>query len=101
MILTKEYLSRFLTDFLKKDKGLYIDNLDIEKINEDAFDDFTFLKRLDISDNQIEKIEGLDKLINLKFLKISYNPISKIEGLDNLVSLENLVIEKKIGRAHV
>ncbi len=45
---------------------------------------------VEASENQIRKIEGLDKLVNLKELDLSENNITKIEGLDHLQHLEVL-----------
>lgn len=39
-----------------------------------------FLTELDLYDNQIEKIQGLDALENLEILDFSHNRIRKIEG---------------------
>jgi protein phosphatase 1 regulatory subunit 7 len=41
-----------------------------------------------MSENGIEKIEGLDKLKNLRVLDISMNRISKIENVEHLSDLE-------------
>ncbi|KAB8152691.1 TIR domain-containing protein [Kordia sp. TARA_039_SRF] len=47
---------------------------------------------LNLNDNQISKIENLEKLTNLSVLNISDNQISKIENLENLTNLSELVI---------
>eukprot|EP00730_Choanoeca_flexa_P015410 TRINITY_DN7071_c0_g2_i1.p1 TRINITY_DN7071_c0_g2~~TRINITY_DN7071_c0_g2_i1.p1 ORF type:complete len:540 (+),score=114.86 TRINITY_DN7071_c0_g2_i1:14-1633(+) len=47
---------------------------------------------LDLSFNQIEVIEGLDKLVKLKDLTLHENRICKLEGLDTLTALEVLSI---------
>ncbi|XP_038566074.1 dynein regulatory complex subunit 3-like [Micropterus salmoides] len=67
--------------------------------------EFTSLARLDMNNNLIEKIEGLERLGNLKWLNLSFNRIEKIEGLESLRKLEVLnlsnnrisVIEKMDG----
>lgn len=46
----------------------------------------------DLSFNNIEKIEGLDKLVNLQDLSLFNNRISVIENLDTLLSLQILSI---------
>ncbi len=48
------------------------------------------LEKLQLDNNIIVKIEGLDHLVNLKWLDLSFNNISKIEGLDHLVNLTDL-----------
>ncbi|XP_029945151.1 dynein regulatory complex subunit 3 [Salarias fasciatus] len=52
--------------------------------------DFTSLTRLDLNNNLIDKIQGLDHLINLKWLNLSFNRIKKIEGFQSLQKLELL-----------
>eukprot|EP00466_Bigelowiella_natans_P009477 jgi/Bigna1/141086/aug1.60_g15794 len=52
------------------------------------------LRKLVLNSNIIEKIEGLDHLVNLEWLDLSFNRISKIEGLDNLVNLKDLSLHK-------
>ncbi|KAM8845505.1 dynein regulatory complex subunit 3 [Spinachia spinachia] len=51
---------------------------------------FTSLTRLDLNNNLIEKIEGLDRLVNLTHLNMSFNKIEKIEGLGYLQKLKLL-----------
>ena len=48
------------------------------------------LTKLQLDNNIIIKIQGLDELVNLKWLDLSFNLIEKIEGLDNLKELEDL-----------
>lgn len=43
----------------------------------------TTLTELDLYDNQIEQIRGLDALVNLEILDLSYNRIRAIEGNPN------------------
>ncbi|MHA1457860.1 MAG: hypothetical protein ACTSXN_02310 [Promethearchaeota archaeon] len=45
---------------------------------------------LDLENNAIEEISGLDHLINLKVLLISNNQIFEIKGMGNLNKLECL-----------
>ncbi|XP_049827206.1 leucine-rich repeat-containing protein 49 isoform X1 [Schistocerca gregaria] len=45
---------------------------------------------LDMYDNQLEKISGLESLENLRVLLMGKNRIRRIEGLNNLVKLEVL-----------
>ncbi|XP_075942184.1 dynein regulatory complex subunit 3 [Anarhichas minor] len=52
--------------------------------------EFTSLARLDLNNNIIEKIEGLDRLISLTWLNLSFNRIEKIEGLVSLRKLQVL-----------
>ncbi|XP_036003928.1 dynein regulatory complex subunit 3 [Fundulus heteroclitus] len=52
--------------------------------------DFTSLVRLDLNNNLIEKIWGLDHLTNLTWLNLSLNRIKNIEGLESLRKLQLL-----------
>lgn len=47
-----------------------------------------FLRKIDLSHNLIEKIEGLHENKDLSCVKLAYNKISIIEGLDNLNIME-------------
>ncbi|CAH0550353.1 unnamed protein product [Brassicogethes aeneus] len=51
---------------------------------------FPFLVFLDVYDNQLEQISGLDGLENLRVLLMGKNRIKKIEGLEGLKKLEVL-----------
>lgn len=69
-----------------KDLDLY-DNL-ISHIK--GLDSLTSLESLDLSYNKIKHIKGLERLEELKDLYFVQNKISKIEGLDRLKKLRNL-----------
>ncbi|XDV13809.1 hypothetical protein PO909_002136 [Leuciscus waleckii] len=51
---------------------------------------FTSLTKLQLDNNVIERIEGLENLTNLIWLDLSFNNIEVIEGLDSLVKFEDL-----------
>uniref|UniRef100_A0A3B1JE72 Dynein regulatory complex subunit 3 n=1 Tax=Astyanax mexicanus TaxID=7994 RepID=A0A3B1JE72_ASTMX len=51
--------------------------------------EFTSLTKLQLNNNSIEKIQGLEKLTNLLWL-LSFNKIKMIEGLEALVKLQTL-----------
>ena len=48
------------------------------------------LVKLQLDNNIITKIQGLETLTKLRWLDLSFNLIEKIEGLENLVLLEDL-----------
>uniref|UniRef100_A0A8U8CJT5 Dynein regulatory complex subunit 3 n=1 Tax=Geospiza parvula TaxID=87175 RepID=A0A8U8CJT5_GEOPR len=48
------------------------------------------LTKLQLDNNVIEKIEGLESLVHLVWLDLSFNNIEVIEGLDTLVKLQDL-----------
>ncbi len=55
---------------------------------------FLNLKWLDLSNNQINKIENLETLQKLQYLNLRDNSISKIKGLQNLIQLEDLSLSE-------
>jgi Leucine-rich repeat (LRR) protein len=63
-------------------------NKKIERI--EGLDGMINLRDLYLFDNQIERIEGLDRLIRLNKLRLGSNKIKQIEGLDYLVDLQTL-----------
>ncbi|XP_069370804.1 dynein regulatory complex subunit 3-like [Paralichthys olivaceus] len=67
---------------------LYLDFKYILKI--EHLWDFTSLTKINLNNNLIERIRGLDNLVNLKWLNLSFNRIEKIEGLETLQKLEVL-----------
>jgi internalin A len=73
----------------KKLTGLDLSGLGLEKIPKEIAD-LTMLQELNLQDNEITKIENLDRLVNLQVLNLSINRISEIEGLNNLVNLRHL-----------
>ncbi|MCL2025400.1 MAG: protein phosphatase 1 regulatory subunit 42 [Leptospirales bacterium] len=59
-------------------------------------DDTTKLKKLEkiyLTDNNIEKIEGLENLLKLNKLYIVNNRLTKIDGLENLPRLKTVYAE--------
>ena len=51
---------------------------------------FTNLRKLQLDNNIIEDVTGLDKLIHLQWLDLSFNNIEHISGLEKLTSLKDL-----------
>jgi Leucine-rich repeat (LRR) protein len=45
------------------------------------------LQKLQLDNNIITKIKGLDTLVNLTWLDLSFNLIEKMEGMDKLTKL--------------
>jgi len=96
-----EYFKEFDYDFVKyKDQlvGIFQDNklllphqniqdisiIDIEK------NKYESIEELDLTDNQIEEIKGLEEFSNLKVLRLNDNQITQIEGLEQLKKLKYL-----------
>ena len=55
-----------------------------------GLDTLVNLKELYLSQNFIEKIENLDKLVNLEILDLAFNKISKLENIEKLTQLTDL-----------
>ena len=55
-------------------------------------ENLTDLRVLDLSENQITEIKGLDSLKNLEFLSLYSNKIIELKGLENLIELKDLHI---------
>jgi len=72
------------------DKKLNLRNKIIEDIAKmKGLDEIgTDIEELDLSNNKITKIKGLDNLENLKILNLKNNYIKKIEGIEMLKNLE-------------
>jgi len=51
---------------------------------------YSNIEELDLSDNQIKELHGLEKYVNLNILKIANNQVAHIKGLDNLKKLQKL-----------
>ena len=52
------------------------------------------LTKLQLDNNIIVKIQGLECLVNLEWLDLSFNLITKIEGLDSCLKLTDLSLFK-------
>jgi Leucine-rich repeat (LRR) protein len=52
------------------------------------------LTKLQLDNNIIVKIEGLDSLVNLRWLDLSFNLIETIENLDKCTQIEDLTLYK-------
>ncbi|MFX1378377.1 MAG: leucine-rich repeat domain-containing protein [Promethearchaeota archaeon] len=87
-----KYEGRVVTIF-KNDK-VYLNNQNIRKIsNLDAINDkLDALNEIDLSNNQISDLDGIEKFSNLRVLKLNNNQITKVEGLENLKRLEKLFL---------
>ena len=87
--LALERVPTEIADFIWLEE-LYLDQNQIAKI--EGLDRLAKLNRLDLDQNQIAKIEGLDKLLQLQQLYLDQNQIAKIEGLDKLLQLQQLYL---------
>ena len=78
----------FRCDANRNITGLNLFDNQISEIK--GLDKLNNLTKLYLSDNQISEIKGLDKLNNLTSLYLSDNQISEIKGLDELINLTEL-----------
>ena len=82
--------------FLKRLKSLDLSWNNIKKV--EGLETLVELEDLILGDgdylmgNEISKIEGLDTLTKLKYLDLSFNHIKRIEGLEHLENLEDLYL---------
>jgi Leucine-rich repeat (LRR) protein len=51
------------------------------------------LKRLDLDNNELTNLEGIDKLTNLKRLYLDDNKLTSLKGIENLTNLESLYLD--------
>ncbi|CAL6055094.1 Leucine-rich_repeat protein [Hexamita inflata] len=56
--------------------------------------DFALLTKLDVSNNALERLTGLDLLVSLEVLDASFNKLSTLEGVDKLIHLTDLSLNK-------
>jgi len=67
-----------------------------------SFDDlklvskFNYIRELNLRNNKISKIEGLDNLIDLVSINLKENKITKIEGIKNLPNLRYLYVQDNL-----
>lgn len=84
--------------FYQRTMNLYIKSAGLNKIVGSApqanLEDFPNLKILDLSYNELSKIEALDSLKKLEILNLQNNQIRKIEGLGYLQQLKKLYLTR-------
>ena len=90
---SREEIDPWIDRYFKQDSSGAVVELRLRECQIDSMAwlvDFPALKKLDLSYNQIRKLEGLDHLTSLTNLALSDNQISKLEGLASLTSLRIL-----------
>jgi hypothetical protein len=78
--------------FIDNTRGIVISYKDLSRVPP-CLENYSGLARLDLDDNRITKIDGLDNLKALEFLNLDNNNIEKVEGIDNLTGLRNLSLD--------
>lgn len=73
---------------------IYLNNQSIRKISslEAINDKLDAINEIDLSNNQISDLSGIEKFSNIRILKLNNNEITGIEGLENLKRLEKLFL---------
>jgi hypothetical protein len=79
---------------LFRDDKIYLNNQNIRKIsNLDAIHEkLDIVNEVDLSNNQISDLNGIEKFSNIKILRLNNNQITKVKGLENLKRLEMLFL---------
>lgn len=54
--------------------------------------DFSMLIKLDVSNNALERLDGLQFLKSLEVLDASFNKLTSVEGVEKLVRLTDLTL---------
>lgn len=75
-----------------KNNKIFLNNQNIRKISSlDAINGkLDVVNDLDLSNNQISNLNGIEKFSNIRVLKLNNNEITKVKGLENLSGLEKL-----------
>ena len=81
---------------IEKNKKLEILDISENQIEEISGLDGLNIKELYLSNNVLETIKGMTKLESLRILDVSVNKISKLSGLINLISLRSLNFAKNL-----
>ncbi len=77
-----------------RNNEIYLNNQNIRKISGlDVINgEFEDVKELDLSNNQITTLEGIELFPNIRILKLNNNKLIEIEGDENLKNLEMLYL---------
>jgi len=77
-----------------RSKALVLQNKGIKDLSKiEGLHKLWYLKKLDLSHNQISSMKGLEPLENLKVLKLSHNQIQNIEHISSLNKLQYLLLD--------
>ena len=82
-----------------KDKLLNLTNLERLELDNnnltslEGIENLTNLKWLDLSNNKLTSLEGIKNLTNLEVLKLSNNKLTSLKGIENLTNLEVLGLQ--------
>ena len=91
---TQEYVSLNGVQYRVQSNSLDLKNKGIKNLLDiEGFDKLWYLKKLDLSNNQISSMKGLEPFINLRVLKLSNNQIQNIEYISMLSKLQVLLLD--------
>jgi len=87
-----QYNGRIIGIF--RNERIYLNNHNIREITDIVVinDILGEVKELDLSNNKISDLKGVEKFSNIRVLKLNNNKITKIEGFENLKNLEKLFL---------
>jgi hypothetical protein len=79
--------------FFRSDK-IYLNNQNIRKLSDlNAINgNLDEVNEVDLSNNHISDLGGIEKFSNIQILKLNNNDITKVDGLENLEKLEKLFL---------
>jgi hypothetical protein len=100
-VISSSLIAQYIKDYNKENKIFDKDDMPLWNLSHlslsyqniidiDNLRGMEKLRKLQLDNNIIYKIQNLDHLINLEWLDLSFNQIEKIEGLDNLNKLTDL-----------
>jgi hypothetical protein len=77
-----------------KDEKIYLNNQNIQTLTKLTVtrDNLDNIKELDLSNNQISKLDGIEKFPQLNVLKLNNNKLVEIEEIERLKNLEKLFL---------
>ncbi|MFX0083752.1 MAG: hypothetical protein ACFE94_18530 [Candidatus Hodarchaeota archaeon] len=93
-IPSQEYVILQGAQYRVQSKSLELKNKGIKTLSDiEGLNRLWYLKKLDLSQNQISSMIGLESLINLRVLKLSHNHIQHIESISSLNNLQILLLD--------
>lgn len=92
--LSQQFVTLHGVQYSVRSKALVLQNKGIKDLSEiKGLHKLWYLKKLDLSQNQISTMKGLEPLENLKVLKLSHNQIQNIDHITSLKRLQYLLLD--------
>ncbi len=90
----QEHVTLYGVQYRVKSRSLELKNKGIKNLSEiEGLDKLWYLKKLDLSHNELTDMKGLESLINLRELKLSHNNIQYIESISSLRNLQTIFLD--------